>query len=159
MDFEKYKEINDKRLNYREMEDATVVSNYRNTGCGDGYRIYLKIDKETGLITDASYTTTGCGFGITALAMTTEIARNKTIEEAKRLTEADVEKLFEFPERRKNYPQSAIAALKKAIEDYENQTGLPPEKRVTRKKALEILKEKGSLAGEELASIILEKEN
>ena len=45
MNFEKFKEINDTRMNYREMEDASVVSNYRNVGCGDGYRIYLKIDK------------------------------------------------------------------------------------------------------------------
>jgi len=55
MDFDKYKEINDQRLNYREMEDATVISYYRNTGCGDGYRIYLKID-DSNKVTDASYT-------------------------------------------------------------------------------------------------------
>jgi NifU-like protein involved in Fe-S cluster formation len=133
MNFEKFKEINDTRMNYREMEDATVVSNYRNVGCGDGYRIYLKID-ENERITDASYTTTGCGFGITALAMATEIAKNKTVSEAESLTESDIEKLFEFPERRKNYPESAIAALKQAIKDFKSGDGIPKEKRITKSK-------------------------
>lgn len=157
MNFEKFKEINDTRMNYREMEDATVVSNYRNVGCGDGYRIYLKID-ESERITDASYTTTGCGFGITALAMATEIAKDKTVSEAENLTEADIEKLFEFPERRKNYPESAIAALKQALKDFRTGAGVPKEKRITKSKALAILKEKGNLANENLSSIILEKE-
>ncbi|PJZ69246.1 hypothetical protein CH373_14565 [Leptospira perolatii] len=158
MDFDRYKEINDQRLNYREMEDATVVSNYRNVGCGDGYRIYLKID-ENQVVTDASYTTTGCGFGIVALAMATEIAKGKSISELKKIEAEDLEKLFEFPERRKNYPQSAVAALRQAIQDFETGQGIPKEKRITAVKAKEILKEKGSLNGEDLSSIILEKEN
>jgi NifU-like protein involved in Fe-S cluster formation len=158
MDFQKFKEINDSRMNYREMEDATVVSNYRNVGCGDGYRIYLKIN-EKNEITDASYTTTGCGFGITALAMATEIAKDKTVEEVKSLTTEDIEKMFEFPERRKNYPESAIQALKQAIKDFEDGSGIPKEKRITKALAFEILKEKGNLSNENLSSIILEKEN
>ncbi|EMJ99206.1 pentapeptide repeat-containing protein [Leptospira sp. WS58.C1] len=158
MDFNRYKEINDQRLNYREMEDATVVSNYRNVGCGDGYRIYLKID-ENRKVTDASYTTTGCGFGIVALAMATEIAKGKSIDELKNVTVDDVEKQFEFPERRKNYPESAVAALQQAIHDYETGAGVPKERRITAAKAKEILSQKGNLRGEDLSSIILEKED
>ncbi|PJZ24309.1 hypothetical protein CH352_16245 [Leptospira hartskeerlii] len=158
MDFNRYKEINDQRLNYREMEDATVVSNYRNVGCGDGYRIYLKIDEDR-KVTDASYTTTGCGFGIVALAMATEIAKGKTIDELKNVTTDDVEKQFEFPERRKNYPESAVAALQQAIQDYETGEGVPKERRITAAKAKELLSQSGSLKGEDLSSIILEKED
>lgn len=156
MDFQKFKEINDNRLNYREMEDATVVSSYRNIGCGDGYRIYLKIQDE--VIQDASYTTTGCGFGVVALAMATEIVKGKTVSEAEALTPDDVETAFSFPERRKNYPDSAISALQQALKDYREGGGIPPEKRVSGTKALALLKEKGNLSGEKLSSIILEKE-
>lgn len=117
MDFNRYKEINDERLNFREIEDASVVSSYQNTGCGDDYRIFLNID-ENEQILDASYTTTGCGFGIVALAMATEIAKSKTLVMAEKLTADDIEKAFAFPERRKTYPQTAIAALQKAIRDY-----------------------------------------
>jgi len=158
MDFNRYKEINDQRLNYREMEDATVVSYYRNTGCGDGYRIYLKIDPSS-RITDASYTTTGCGFGIVALAMACEIAKGKTLEEAKNLTVADIESLFAFPERRKNYPESALQALQKAIRDYETGQGVPPNKRITKAYALQTLRERGNLVGVNLSSVILEGED
>lgn len=155
MDFDRYKEINDKRLNYREMEDASVVSTYRNVGCGDGYRIFLKVN-EGNYVTDASYTTTGCGFGLVALAMATEFAKNRHISEVKNVTEEDIEKLFEFPERRKLYPKSAVEALQKAIYDFENGGGIPREKRVTAEKVYEILEKKGDLIGEDLSSVILE---
>ena len=154
MDFKRYKEINDERLNYREMEDATVVSTYRNVGCGDGYRIFLKIDND--LITDASYTTTGCGFGMVALAMVTELAKNKSIEEAINLSKEDIEKQFEFPERRKGYPESAIAALQKALSDFKNNSGIPKEQRITANAVLKILKEKGNLTHENFSNVILE---
>ncbi|MCB1140163.1 MAG: pentapeptide repeat-containing protein [Leptospiraceae bacterium] len=161
MDFERFKAINDQRLNYREMEDATVVSSYRNVGCGDGYRLYLKIDEESEekRILDASYTTTGCGFGLAALAMATEWVRGKTLEEAAAITSEDVEGLFEFPERRKNYPDSAVEALQKAVADYRNGTGIKPEDRITRSYALEKLKEQGHLRGEKLTQVILEGED
>jgi NifU-like protein involved in Fe-S cluster formation len=113
MDFERFKKINDDRLNYREMDDATVVSSYRNTGCGDGYRLYLKIDEaaEQKPIVDASYTTTGCGFGLVALAMATEWLKGKTVDQARNITPGEIESMFEFPERRKNYPDSAVEAV------------------------------------------------
>lgn len=158
MDFDTYKEINDKRLNYSEMEDATVVSYYRNTGCGDGYRVYLKLDSDERVV-DASYTTTGCGFGIVALAIGCEAVKGKTIAEVKALTVEDLESMFEFPERRKNYPVSALQALHKAVEDYETGQGIPQEKRITKAFALQTLKERGDLAGVDLSSVMLEKED
>jgi NifU-like protein involved in Fe-S cluster formation len=158
MDFNRYKEINDQRLNYREMEDANVVSYYRNTGCGDGYRIYLKVD-DNGQVLDASYTTTGCGFGIVALAMATEYAKGKSMHDLRALTPEILETLFEFPERRKNYPESAVTALKKAVEDWEKGGGVPPEKRITKAKAMELFHNQGHLRSADLSSVMLEKEN
>ncbi|MDF3818295.1 pentapeptide repeat-containing protein [Leptospira sp. 96542] len=158
MDFARYKEINDQRLNYREMDDASVVSYYRNTGCGDGYRIYLRLDQNQ-VVSDASYTTTGCGFGVVALAMATEYAKGKSIADLKNLTPEILETLFEFPERRKNYPESAVAALKKAVEDYESGQGVPKEKRVTKTQTMELLTKQGHLRSASLSSVMLEKEN
>jgi len=157
MDFELYKKINDERRNYKEMEDATVVSSYRNLGCGDGYRIYLKV--ENGLIRDCSYTTTGCGFGLASLAIMTEIVKGKTVEEAKKLTPEDIEKVLLFPERRKNYPRSAWEAMQHALQDYATGGGIPVLERVSKNKALTLLKQQGHLRGAHLSSIILEKEN
>ena len=78
MNFDKYQRINDEKMNFREMDDASVVSDYRNQGCGDGYRIFLSIDE--GRIVDASYTTTGCGFGLASLALVTEAAKGRTVD-------------------------------------------------------------------------------
>lgn len=159
MDFERFKKINDERLNYREMDGATVVSSYRNTGCGDGYRLYLKIDEDQKQITDASYTTTGCGFGLVSLAMATEWVKGKSLAEAGGVTAEKLEEMFEFPERRKNYPESAVEALQKALADYKNGTGIKPEEQISKAAALAKLKEQGHLRGEMLKQVILEGED
>ncbi len=164
MDFERFKKINDERMNYSEMEDATVVSSYRNTGCGDGYRLYLKIDEnmhspEEKYVTNASYTTTGCGFGLVSLAIATEWAKGKTLNKIENVTVEDLEKDFEFPPRRKNYPASAVECLQKAIADYRNGTGIQAGERITKKTVLEKLKVAGHLRNTKLRQVILEGED
>ncbi len=158
MDFERFKKINEEKLNYREMEDPSVISAYRNVGCGDGYRIYLRVDVGN-IIRDASYTTTGCGFGVTSLEMATEWVKDKSVEKAKNITAKDIESLFEFPPMRKNYPESAVEAMRKSISDYKNNTGIQPEDIITKSSALEKLRRNGHLRNENLKQIILEGEN
>ena len=159
MDFERFKKINDDRLNYKELENASIISSYRNVGCGDGYRIYLKIDPTTKIINDASYTTTGCGFGITALAMVVEWVKGKSIDEAINVQASDIESLFEFPPLRKNYPESSAEAMRKAIADYINGTGIKLDEYISRGKILAILEEKGHLRDLVLKQAVLEKDN
>lgn len=161
MDFERFKKINDERLNYREIEDASVVSSYRNTGCGDGYRLYLKIDEgdPEKRVIDASYTTTGCGFGLVSLAMATEWVKGKSLQKAGEITVEDIENEFNFPPRRKNYPASAVECLRKAVSDYRSGTGIDPKDRVSRKSALEKLKKQKHLRNADLRQVILEGEN
>ena len=157
MDFELFKKINDERWNYGELEDASVISVYRNTGCGDGYRIFLKIEGDT--IKDATYTTTGCGFGLVSLAMATEWVKNKKISEAIKVSAQDIEDTFAFPPRRKNYPESAAKCLQRAIADYQNGTGLKLEDQISKKKALIQLKQQGHLRNAQLKHIVLSEEN
>ena len=161
MDFERFKKINDERLNYHEMEDASVISSYRNTGCGDGYRLYLKIDEQDAQkhIIDASYTTTGCGFGLVSLALATEWAKGKTLEQAENITVENIEQQFTFPPRRKNYPRAAVECLRKAVADYHNGTGLSLKERVTRQTVLERLKKDGHLRKADLRQVVLDGEN
>ncbi len=113
MDFDRFKKINDEKMNQGELAGATAVATYRNLGCGDGYRIYLRV--EDGVIRDASYTTEGCGFGLVALAMITELVKGKTLAEAEKITPEDIDRAFTFPDRRKNYPTSAWEAMHLAL--------------------------------------------
>jgi NifU-like protein involved in Fe-S cluster formation len=153
MNFDKYRQLNDEKINFRDMDDATVVSNYRNQGCGDGYRIFLKVDD--GRIVDASYTTTGCGFGLASLALVTELARGKTIEEAEAITTDDIEAgLDGFPPRRKNYPVSALEAFQRALDDYHAGRGSAADvKADVREHALALLREGGTWVGENIGAV------
>lgn len=113
MDFDRYKKMNDEKENFRELADATVEHVYHNNACGDGYHLFLKV--ADGVIQDASYTTSGCGFGLAALAVATRLVKGKTLAQAAALSPADIEADFEFPERRRNYPQTAIEALRETL--------------------------------------------
>ncbi len=159
MNFEKYQQINDGKMNFREMDDASVVSNYRNQGCGDGYRIYLKVENDT--IVDASYTTTGCGFGLAALAIVTEVVKGRTVAEAEQVTVEDINAgLDGFPARRQNYPLSALEALQQALEDLRLGKGTPEEVRAgIRDEALSKFRAGGDWIGENIGAVSFDGES
>lgn len=156
MNFERYQAINDQKINFREMDDASVVSNYRNQGCGDGYRIYLKIEGDT--IVDASYTTTGCGFGLAALSIVADLAKGKTLAEAEQIDTDDInEGLDGFPPRRQNYPTSALEAFRQALTDYREGRGSAESVRQeNRELALRLLREGKGLVGENIGGVDLD---
>ncbi len=115
MDFDRYKKMNDEKEGSRVMEDATVSTTYHNGACGDGYVIYLKVSP-TGLIEDASYTTTGCGFGLASLSVLTRLVKGKTLDEAVGVGPEQIEADFAFPEKRRSYPIIAVEAMAQALD-------------------------------------------
>ncbi|MCS6984652.1 MAG: pentapeptide repeat-containing protein [Leptospiraceae bacterium] len=139
----------EQRPYYGELEQPSVVSEYKNAGCGDGYRLYLKIKDDR--IEDIRYTTTGCSFSLVSLSIICDLAKGKRLNEALAITPELMESYIDgYPERRKNYAETAIKALQKAIRDYENGTGLSDKDFISKKKILELLREKGSLANADL---------
>ena len=70
------------------MEDADAVGEVGNPLCGDMMTIYLKIQNER--IDDIKFQTFGCGAAIAVSSMLTEMAKGKSIEEAKKITNKDV---------------------------------------------------------------------
>jgi nitrogen fixation NifU-like protein len=64
------------------IEDANGVGEVGNPLCGDMMTIYLKIENEH--IEDIKFQTFGCGSAIAVSSMLTEIAKGKTVEEAKK---------------------------------------------------------------------------
>lgn len=124
MNFEKFKKINSERPNLGAIDDPDAEGRYVNSGCGDDYRITLRI--EDGVIRDAKFTTTGCGFGLVALSAVCEAAKGRTVEEAAGITPEEIERAVdEFPPRRKNYPVSALEAFQKALADYRARRAAP----------------------------------
>jgi NifU-like protein involved in Fe-S cluster formation len=124
MDFDRYKKMNDEKENSRVLPDATVEHVYTNGACGDGYHLYLKVGSN-GVIEDASYTTSGCGFGLAALAVITKLVKGKTVEEAYKVGPAEIEADFAFPEKRRVYPVTATEAMHQTLDLARQKLGQP----------------------------------
>jgi len=104
--------------NMGEIKDADGVGTVGNPVCGDLMTIYLKI--KNNIITDIKFKTFGCAAAIATSSMITELAKGKTLEEAKNITRDNVaESLDGLPPVKMHCSNLASDALKKAIEDYE----------------------------------------
>ena len=77
-----------KPRNVGEIPDADGVGTVGNPVCGDLMTMYIKV-KDNKLV-DVKFKTFGCGAAIATSSMTTELAMGKTLEEAMKITRADV---------------------------------------------------------------------
>jgi nitrogen fixation NifU-like protein len=103
--------------NVGEIPDADGVGTVGNPVCGDLMAMYIKV-KDNRLI-DIKFKTFGCGAAIATSSMTTELAKGKTLEEASKITRADVaESLDGLPTQKMHCSNLAADALKAAINDY-----------------------------------------
>ena len=106
------------------MEEASGVGTVGNPVCGDIMKIFLKIDNN--IINDIKFQTFGCGAAIATSSMVTELAKEKTIDEALKLTNLAVaEALDGLPPVKMHCSNLAADALKAAIVDYKLKNGLP----------------------------------
>ncbi len=118
MDFAKFQRLVEARPGFHTMDDPTASGEYFSDSCGDMYNFFLKIGPGA-VIEDISYFTTGCGFGTATCSLVVELSKGKTIAEASAITNADIEaQLAGYPEKKKDYPERALEALKVAIDDY-----------------------------------------
>ena len=117
MDFPKFQELVTNRTGFAQMPDPTATGEYFSDSCGDMYTFYLKIADDR--ISDISYFTTGCGFGVATAAIVTELAKGKSVDEAAAISAEDIENyLGGYPERKKDYPTRVLEALHVAIDNY-----------------------------------------
>ena len=57
---------------------------------GDALKIAIKVDPDSGVITDARFKSFGCGVSIAAASALTEIVIGKTIDDASAVSDADI---------------------------------------------------------------------
>jgi len=104
--------------NVGEIPDADGVGTVGNPVCGDLMSFYIKVDD--GRLEDVKFKTFGCGAAIAVSSMVSEMAKGKTLEEAKKITNADVAAELEgLPKNKMHCSNLGVDALHKAIEDYE----------------------------------------
>lgn len=101
------------------MEDADGVGELGNPLCGDMMTIYLRIEDER--IKDIKFQTFGCGAAISVSSMLTEMAKGRTLDEAKKITNKDVAEALEgLPKNKLHCSNLGADALHMAIKDYED---------------------------------------
>lgn len=108
--------------NMGEIADADGVGTVGNPVCGDLMTIYIKV--EDGRLVDIKFKTFGCGAAIATSSMITELARGKTLEEAMKISRADVaDSLGGLPPIKMHCSNLAADGLREAIKDYLKKKG------------------------------------
>ena len=112
-----------KPKNMGEIKNADGVGQIGNPTCGDVMEIFIKIDrnkKGEEVIKDIKFKTMGCVAAIATSSMTTELAKGKTLEEAKKISRGDIADALEgLPPVKMHCSNLAADALGAAIKDYE----------------------------------------
>jgi len=109
--------------NVGEIENPDGVGKVGNPVCGDIMELQIKV--QDGVIVDARFKTFGCGAAIATSSMVTELIKNKTIDEASKLSNRAVaEALGGLPPIKMHCSVLAEEALTKAIEDYRRKNNM-----------------------------------
>jgi len=104
--------------NMGEIPDADGVGTVGNPVCGDLMNIYIKVKDNK--ISDIKFKTFGCGAAIATSSMITELAKGKNLEEAMKITRADVAgSLDGLPPIKMHCSNLAADGLRAAIKDYQ----------------------------------------
>ena len=103
---------------YKKGEDDVGVGLVGAPSCGDVLQLSIKVDKETGVITDAKFKTYGCGSAIASSSLITEWIKGKTLEQATELTNSTIAEHLALPPVKIHCSILAEDAIKAAVEDY-----------------------------------------
>ncbi len=112
-----------------EIKNPSAVGQVGNAACGDIMRVFIKVeaDKKTKKekIKDIKFKTMGCVAAIASSDAVCEIAKGKTISDAKKITKKDIlKKVGKLPQIKHHCSILGEEALLKAIENYELRTKL-----------------------------------
>jgi len=100
--------------------------------CGDMVAVYIKVNPDTKVIEDIKFESYGCASNIATASIITDLARGKTLDEAKKITwKQAAEELGGLPPVKAHCSVLAVEGLRAAIKDYEEKHGLITEKEPT----------------------------
>jgi nitrogen fixation NifU-like protein len=103
--------------NVGEISNPDGVGEEGNPVCGDMMTFYIKVKENR--LEDVKFKTFGCGAAIAVSSMVSEMAKGRTIEEARKITPELVAKELEgLPKNKFHCSNLGAQALNKAIDDY-----------------------------------------
>jgi nitrogen fixation NifU-like protein len=100
--------------------------------CGDMVSVYISVDDATKTISDVKFESYGCASNIATGSIITELAKGKTLDEAKKITWKQAsDALGGLPPIKAHCSVLAVEGLRSAIQNYEEKHGLIKEKKPT----------------------------
>lgn len=87
--------------------------------CGDVMKLQIKVDEQTGKITDACFKTFGCGSAIASSSVATEWVKGKQMEDVVSIKNTEIAKHLSLPPVKLHCSMLAEDAIKAAVKDYE----------------------------------------
>lgn len=101
------------------LKNPDGVGQVGNPTCGDLMTVYIKVKDNR--IKDISFETLGCVAAVATSSMVTELAKGKTLAQAKKISYNDlINALGKLPPIKIHCSNLAVEALQAAIKDYEN---------------------------------------
>jgi nitrogen fixation NifU-like protein len=118
--------------NVGKIENADGKAIEGSPACGDMVSVYIKVDPNTKKIEDIKFESYGCASNIATGSIITELAKGKTLDEAKKVTWKQAsDALGGLPKIKTHCSVLAVEGLRSAIENYEERHGLVKEKKPT----------------------------
>lgn len=127
--------------NVGKMDNPDASATEGSPACGDQVSVYLKIDPESHKIEDISFLSYGCASNIATGSIITEMAKGKSLDEAKKISWRDaMEALDGLPPVKVHCSVLAADTLQTAISNYEIAHGLKEVPNFSKETILEELK-------------------
>ncbi|WP_428027077.1 iron-sulfur cluster assembly scaffold protein [Arcobacter sp.] len=102
-----------------------IVADFGAESCGDAVRLYWVVNEETDVIMDSKFKSFGCGTAIASSDVMAELCIGKTVDEAVKITNIDVEKALRdhpdvpaVPPQKMHCSVMAYDVIKKAASTY-----------------------------------------
>jgi len=102
-----------------------IVADFGAESCGDAVRLYWLVDEKTDMIIDAKFKSFGCGTAIASSDVMAELTINKTVQQAVKITNIDVEFAMRdnpdtpaVPPQKMHCSVMAYDVIKKAASEY-----------------------------------------
>ena len=101
-----------------EIDDSIGTGMVGAPACGDVMKLQIKVDHDTGIITDAKFKTYGCGSAIASSSLITEWVKGKTLDEAGSIKNSEIAEELALPPVKIHCSILAEDAIKAAVDDY-----------------------------------------